>query len=79
MRNPLELAGAENVMARYFMHQAVEDWEDNDPWEDQPDIGEYDFRDIVLAMKDLLPRRPSTDLWNKAHDYLKERADSSIE
>lgn len=76
--NDLELIGAKNVMARSFIHQAIEDWEENNPWEGSgPDIGEFDFKGIVLAMKDLLPPLPPVDLWTKAYDYLVDRVDDS--
>ena len=74
----LELAGAKVVMARFLIHQAIEDWEENGPWEANPDIGELDFGSIVLMMKQEIPERPPLSLWTKAYDYLKERADNSL-
>ncbi len=74
----LELAGAKVVMAQYFIHGAIEDWEENSPWEDNPDIGELDFGSILIMMKQEIPERPPLSLWIKAYDYLKERADNEI-
>lgn len=44
-------------------------------WEDWPDIGEYDWAEVIRAIERLLPEHPSTEARDAAYALLGERAD----
>ena len=74
MTAELELATHLDVMGRWAVRQAFEDWVE-DAWEAHcPDIGQHDFERILGDAEQLVPPWPAVKEFQEAYAFFEGRA-----
>jgi hypothetical protein len=71
-----ELEKAQNIIARRIVWRAVHNADVMDDWGDYPEIGEFDWGDIVEKVENIADwQNPSNDEYNAAYKLLSDRCE----